>query len=823
MREIRLAALAVLAFAGTALAQAPASSEVVLSEASLTTAPALVSEASRIYHGRSNRLGINMPRISLNQDVKIDGILDEAVWREAALLTGFSEYQPQDGLPAEDSTDVYVWYEDHAIYFGIRAFEPHGKVQANRADRDKISADDHIQILLDTFNDRRRAMVFMVNPFGSQSDGTRSEGGTGGGHNDLNEDFQYQSKGRVTDYGYEVEVRIPFKSLRYQSTKVQDWGINILREVQHSQHEQSWAPLKKGNASMLVQSGKLTGVSDIKRGLVLDFNPTITSRVVGIPQVPATAGWNYTNGKPEFGGNAVWGITPNLTMNATMNPDFSQVEADVQQNQFDPRSAVSFPEKRPFFLEGTQQFDAPNNLIYTRSIGQPIAALKLNGKQSGISIGLLSAVDDRQFSTIARVSATVDGRPNPIYNILRLKRDFGAQSTAGIVYTDRIDGGNWNRVMGGDARYVFSKIWFVGGNYSQSFDKTGTAAKTSGRRWNFNVDRTGKYFGTSYSFSGIDSLFRTRSGFANRANQASMNYSQRFTWFGKPKATIESYTFNWSVSGNWGYNHLFKGGRLDSIWGVKSTHMPNDPKLHFNNSFNLRGGWRVNANYFLETFHYDPNLYANYYIERTLPSGAKDTIPYTGVNRITNHDYSLSLTTPQFKTWRLTFNVIGGQDENFEEWAVAYVTFPTVTLDWLPTTKIRVNARYPLSLYKRMTDMSTVKRRQIPRLRVEYQATRAIFFRFVGQYDAQFRDSLRDDSRTNFPILIRSGTRYTRASITRSNNFRVDWLLSYQPNPGTVFFAGYGASLTEPEAFGFNDLNRTTDGFFVKLSYLFRM
>ncbi|MBI4503126.1 MAG: carbohydrate binding family 9 domain-containing protein [Gemmatimonadetes bacterium] len=799
MRQPYLVALAAFAVVQPLAAQAPSGSESVVVEATFSS-PAAGIEAARVYSGQASRLLVDLPRLEETKEMLVDGVLDEPAWRQAALLTGFSEYQPKDGLPAEDSTEVYVWYADHAIFFGVRAFEPHGAVRATLADRDKLTNDDQIQIFLDTFNDRRRALVFLVNPYGSQSDGTRSENGSGGGSNDLSEDFQYQSKGRLTDYGYEVEVRIPFKSLRYESAPVQTWGINVLREVQHSQHEQSWAPLRKGNASMLVQSGKLTGMTKIKRGLVLNLNPTTTTRM---PGASVAGSWDYANPKPEFGLNARWGISTNLTLNATANPDFSQVEADVQQNQFDPRSAVSFPEKRPFFVEGSELFDAPNSLIYTRSIGQPVGALKLNGKAAGTSVALLSAVDDKPFSATGS---------NPVFNIVRLKRDFGAQSTAGLVYTDRMDGANYNRVVGADARYVFSKIWFAFFQYAHSFDRTAGLA-SSGPLWQAQLDRTGKYYGNSVNLKALSGNFRTRSGFVSRNNQVNGSINNRFTFFGKRGSLFDSYTFSLQLSGNWRYRQFFDGT------------IPNDPKLHFNNSFNLRGGWKVNANYFLESFKYDQQLYANYYIERTLASGVKDTIPYAGVDRITNHDYSLSITTPQFKTFKFSLNVIGGRDENFEEWAPAYVSFPTATLDWFPTSKIRVNARYPLSLYIRATDHSTVKRRQIPRLKVEYQATRAIFFRFVGQYDAQYRDSLRDVSRTEFPILIRSATtgRFSRAAQVTKNDFRVDWLFSYQPNPGTVIFAGYGASLTEPEAFRFSDLNRTIDGFFVKLSYLFRL
>ena len=164
------------------------------------------SNPQAVYDGRLHQTDVRIPRIDVG--AKVDGVLDEPVWREAALLTGFTQYRPVDSRPVADSTEVLAFYGPDAIYFGIRAYEAHGTVvRATLADRDNIGTDDNIQILLDTFNDRRRALLFAVNPFGVQQDGVRSEGlaGAAGGANagfrfdgvvDLNPDYVYQSAGR---------------------------------------------------------------------------------------------------------------------------------------------------------------------------------------------------------------------------------------------------------------------------------------------------------------------------------------------------------------------------------------------------------------------------------------------------------------------------------------------------------------------------------------------------------------------------------------------------------------------------------------------------
>jgi len=184
------------------------------------------TDPSTVYHGRKGQTAVQPPRIEAS--ITVDGALDEPAWRSAAVMTGFSQFSPQDGVAAVDSTEVLVWYSPTAIHFGIRAFEPHGAVRATLAERDKIQNDDYVQLLLGTFNDGRQATVFMLNPLGVQADGVLNETGQSGGAGfmaamqsresaDLSPDFVFQSKGRVTPWGYEVEVRIPFKSLKYQS------------------------------------------------------------------------------------------------------------------------------------------------------------------------------------------------------------------------------------------------------------------------------------------------------------------------------------------------------------------------------------------------------------------------------------------------------------------------------------------------------------------------------------------------------------------------------------------------------------------------------
>ncbi|MGD8278376.1 MAG: DUF5916 domain-containing protein [Gemmatimonadota bacterium] len=758
------------------------------------------SDNNAVYHGRRNEIAVQPPR--LPAEIRLDGDLSEPVWGEAALLTGFSQYRPVDGLAADDSTEVLVWYSEHDIHFGIRAFERHGPVNATLADRDRIGADDYVMILLDTFNDRRRALVFMVNPLGVQADGVLAEGSAASGHSssddsvDQSPDFVFDSRGRVTPWGYEIEVRIPFKSIRYQADRVQTWGINIVRQVQHSGHQQTWTPVRRDRTSFLAQSGTLESLTDLRRGLVLDLNPVTTARADGAA-VPA-GGWDYDADRPEIGANVRWGVTANLTMNGTVNPDFSQIESDVSQLSYDPRQALYFPEKRPFFLEASENFNTPNSLIYTRRIAAPVAAAKFTGKVSGLDVGLLSAVDDDASSSTG---------DHPVYNLLRLRRDIGTSSTAGIVYTDRVEGERTNRVAAADARLVF------GGLYSVQLQGGASFTQVPGRTENWrpiftlNAARRGRRFGLTTLLEGTHDEFRAASGFVTRPGIVHALIRPSLTRYGEPGALVESSTTSITLDGTWLYDRFMNGVPAD------------DQKLHLGNSFTLRGGWRLSGTLLLESFKYPAELYRDYWIDT-----GTDTVPYTGTDRITNYDVMVNINSPQFSTFSTSALIIVGRDENFFEWAPAWVALTSASALWRPTDKLRVDARYALQGYWR-TDWSAVGVRHIPRLKLEYQVSRPVFVRLVGEYDMNFQDDLRDASRTERPVLFcQAGPLACQpARGYRRGRFRTDALFSYQPTPGTVFFAGYGASMGADDTLSPGALRRSADGFFLKLSYLFRM
>ncbi|OYV68773.1 MAG: hypothetical protein B7Z72_07990, partial [Gemmatimonadetes bacterium 21-71-4] len=450
--------------------------------------------APAIYNGRAGQTSVHLP--ATDTTITVDGYLDEPVWRRAAMLTGFSEYQPVDQRPAPDSTEVLVWYSRDAIYFGIKAFEPHGAVRATLAERDNVSSDDNVEVLLDTYDQRTRAFVFIVNPLGVQADGIKNE--MGGfvpgsnimpGQNDLSPDFIWQSKGRVTRWGYEVEIRIPFSTLRYPTTAVQTWGIQIQRNVQHNGYQETWTEAHKASASFISQEGQLVGLTDMHHGQVVQLNPELTNTVTGSPCCnTALDGWQYAS-KPQLGGNVRWAMGSNFVLNGTVKPDFSQVEADATQIAADERFALFYPEKRPFFVEGADQFNVPNTLVYTRTIVQPTAAVKLTGQVGRTDVAVLSALDAR--------STTPNGQ-SPLVDIVRLNRAFGRQSTVGVLYSDRVGGGRANRVVDGDVHYVLDPRTYAQFQAVMS-STTQNGTTQNAPMWEAVLDGTGRGFGFHYN------------------------------------------------------------------------------------------------------------------------------------------------------------------------------------------------------------------------------------------------------------------------------------------------------------------------------------
>lgn len=753
------------------------------------------------YHARNGATDVRMSAPDTSS-VVIDGILDEPVWRTAQLLTGFSLYQPVDQRAAPDSTEVLVWYSTTAIYFGIRAFEPHGVVRATLADRDRVGNDDNVELHLDTFGERRRAFVFIVNPLGIQADGTKSEGGgfipgsnVMPGQNDLSPDFQWQSRGHVTEWGYEVEIRIPFSSLRFPSAETQRWGVQFSRKVQHSGYDETWTPVKRGAASFIAQEGWLSGMTGLTHGVDVTLNPELTNTVAGrVCCGAALRNWSYES-TPRVGGNIRAGLGSNFVLNGTIRPDFSQVEADATQVAADPRFALFYAERRPFFVEGSDQFNVPNTLVYTRRIVQPDAALKLTGRIGRSNISLLSALD-------VEAARSSDGRA--LVNVLRLTRDFREQSQAGLVYSERLSDGRVNRLAGVDVRHVFGRLYYAQAQLAGSVSRA-AGGQSIGTLWEAVLDRTGRAFGFHYNVIGIRPEFRADNGFVARTGYVQSGFSNRLALFGTPGRLFERYTVFSSTSALWRYRDFFSARSLL------------EGKASLSNMVTLRGGWSVGLTPSLNTYTFDPSAFNTLAFD----NGTLAPSAFVPARKLTSVSGSLSASTPQFRKFAASVGFTSASDVDFLETSRVRRTAYNASLDLRPTSRLRVNATYASNEFVRQRDGGSSFSTRIPRLKAEYQLARPLFVRVISQYEANRREALRDYRNGQLLLLRQPDGSFAPSTVQGSNFLRTDWLVSYRPKPGTVFFAGYGGTMTEPEALAFASLRRVSDGFFVKASWLF--
>ena len=737
------------------------------------------------------------PRIEA--EVVVDGELDEAAWGRAARLTGFHGYQPADGRPAAERTEVLVWYSPTAVHFGIRAHDSRPEtVRATLADRDRIDQEDRVTLLLDTFDDRRRAFLFAVNPLGVQQDGVRSEGSSTagnpfGGSTDLSPDYQWQSRGRRTDWGWQAEIRIPFKSLRYDPAETQRWGLQVTRHVQRAGHEDTWTDVRRGSASFLGQSGTITGLRDLRRGVVIEAQPFVTAATSRARAEPgaalergATVGSTGLNARLGFA---------SLSLDATVNPDFSQVESDVGLVTANERFPLFVPERRPFFLEGIELFASPNQLVYTRRVVEPLAGAKLTGKIGRWGVAYLNALDEAQF----------EGARDALFNVLRLRRDVGSNSLVGLTATDRRAGSAYNSVAAADARVVFGK-YYVEGQAGVSRTRGPGDAEDAVRWapfWTAEFDRTGRSWGFNYSVERLDERFDTQAGFIPRVGVLSASGFNRLTWYGPQGATVENVT-------------TFFGPRY--LWDERDLGAgPVEGEENVNTTVRLRGGWQLGARVARAFADFAPTDYAGYLVAGG-DDGSGPFVPFAPAAGVRGQpSLELSVTTPVFRHFTATVEASGGEVPLFAEAASGDRREASLTLALRPTTQLRADLTAVWQRLTRDTDGSEFARTAIPRLRVEYQPMRALFFRTVAQYRAERRAPPLAPS--GHPLYGPGGAPLAGFE---TNGLRLEWLASFEPTPGTVAFLGYAVDMTERDPLAFDRLRAVEDGVFLKLAYQFR-
>jgi hypothetical protein len=405
----------------------------------------------------------------------IDGRLDDVVWKQAAVFKDFYQTNPGDNVASSKPTEAMIGYDARTLYIAFHCYDEPGKIHATVAKRDQIFDEDNVRIYLDTYNDQRRAYLLGWNPLGVQADGIMTEGaGT-----DFNVDIVMESKGMITSDGWTVEVAIPFKSLHYEAGKGKLWGIQIWRNIDRLNDEiDSWMPNSRDISSLLSQAGHITGLEGISTEHTLEIIPSVTvskggKRVSALTAEQRAANPNLLDrgifeNQPvgfDLGVTAKYSLTPTITLDLAINPDFAQVEADQTVVTANQRFPIFFEEKRPFFLEGIDIFQTPLTAVHTRSIVDPDVAVKLSGKRGKNTFGLLLASDNAPGNYSDEERLDVNNLPliqrfldkNAYIGILRVKRDVGKESNLGFIITSYNFIEKHNQLGGIDGRIKISK------------------------------------------------------------------------------------------------------------------------------------------------------------------------------------------------------------------------------------------------------------------------------------------------------------------------------------------------------------------------------
>lgn len=393
-------------------------------------------------------------------EFRIDGVLDEPAWQRALVVDLPFEVEPGDNTPAPVRTTCYVLSTSRALLVGFRAEDPNpAEIRAHFSDRDRLFRDDFVGFMLDTFADKRRAYEFIVNPLGVQGDAIRNETAS-----DQQEDFTFDaiwhSAGRMTSQGYEVEMEIPFSALRFPAGEgSKRWGFMAMRVYPRSLRRLlASSRLDRNNACTVCQFPEIVGFASARPGRSVEVNPSFAA----VRSQSRDGLDEPTMSRPSRRGDAgvslLWGLTPNLSLSATANPDFSQVEADAAQLAVNRTFALFYPEKRPFFLEGADSFATPIPVVYTRSLADPQWGLKLTGKEGKHTLGILAVRDEITNLLLPGVqesSQTTLERPSDAV-IFRYRYDLGHASVLGVLASNRQAEGYHNRLWGLDGMLRFT-------------------------------------------------------------------------------------------------------------------------------------------------------------------------------------------------------------------------------------------------------------------------------------------------------------------------------------------------------------------------------
>jgi hypothetical protein len=490
---------------------------------------------------------------AIEEDFDISADLSHPAWQQAESAYIKHQIQPNDNAKAWINTEVKVLYSDQNLYFAFISEDPNPKdIRANISDRDNSFQDDYVGVILDPFNNNQQAYQLFINPLGVQMDGMRT-----GNSEDMNFDMLWYSDGKITPNGYRGVMKIPFKSLNFPDRSIHNWSIQFIRNYpRNSRYQFVWSEVDLDNSCLVCQNGVLTGMKNIENKNTVEFLPyamsyqSSTISNTGDPK----SGLDHGRIDGRIGGSVMYEPTSTTSLNAVVNPDFSQVETDEAQISANETFALYYSEKRPFFMKGSDLFSTEENLFYSRMINRPLAAGKVTHQSKDYSIAFLTAYDrEAPFIIPGRYrSSLVQSDVEAYNNVVRGKYNIGSESHVGGLLTTRNQQDGHNYVGSIDWDFLLTDNYYLSGQVAyantkeldepelfdqsrslgrSSFDAAFNGEQFGGTLLATQFSRRAKYYNFSFEYTSYSPTFQTQNGFINQVDQRRFEASQSFSYY----------------------------------------------------------------------------------------------------------------------------------------------------------------------------------------------------------------------------------------------------------------------------------------------------
>lgn len=638
-------------------------------------------------------------------------------------IDDFRQRQPAEGAPVSRQTTAYLSYDRSNLYAVFVCKEEPGKVRAHLSRRESVSSDDLVGINLDTFHDGRRAYMFYSNPLGVQLDGITTEGQS----DDYTFDAVWRTEGKLLPDGYIVLIAIPFKSVRFAAGPGKTWGIALMRVIRRNQEYSMWPRITDRVEAYVPQFAPAGGLDAASPGRNVQIVP-----YGFLEREHFLDGGRLRRAEEVRGGvDAKVVLRESLTLDLTVNPDFSQVESDEPQVTVNRRYEVFFPERRPFFVENSGYFQTPETLFFSRRVVNPQFGARLTGKIGGWSIGLL-AMDDRTPGVSFGTSDDLAGGANRArIGVARVQRDIRDGSAVGFLMTSDHDGQGRNDVFSADLRLKLNPNWIFTGQATRSLSSGGGAAQ-SGAAMFAEIRHKGKHVNYYTRYRDRSPGFRADLGFIPRVDIRQITNSAEYQWWPEGGALV-SFGPGIYTGADWDHS-----GRLQD-WSVETPF-----------TLNFKGPAAIEVS-------------------------RQESYEFYQGRGFRKNGTSIDASTERWKWMGLSGSYRQGADLNYYP-GTGLAPFTAKSQDAAAGLRFRPGARLRFEesyVFSRLAGSATVFDNHLIRSKVNYQLTRSLSIRGIVDYNAVLPNE-------------------RLVNLEREKRFNVDVLATYMPHPGTALYVGYG-------------------------------